>query len=101
MRVTLAVLGLCLLLGLGGCACAKWQPDCCNNWDWYDPCDMVEGREARECRNKGCRPQECAPGVIVMPTQTNCAPGTVVSSSGNQTIMIIEDREEMEAPAAK
>lgn len=38
----------------GGCApastqCWTWQPNCCNNWDWYVPCDMVEGRGCRSC----------------------------------------------------
>lgn len=39
--------------GCGSCApatraCWTWQPDCCNNWDWYEPCDLIEGRELRK-----------------------------------------------------
>jgi hypothetical protein len=74
MRVSLAVLGgLCLLLGLAGCCsdkCPSWQPNCCNNWDWYDPCDLVEGREARNCA-----PDDCAPGVVVVEHPAGCVPG--------------------------
>ena len=28
--------------------CWTWQPDCCNNWDWYVPCDLIEGRAMRQ-----------------------------------------------------
>lgn len=43
--------------GISGCGsscppkqecCWTWQPDCCNNWDWYVPCDLIEGREYRQ-----------------------------------------------------
>lgn len=40
----------------GGCSndcapqtkqCKTWTPDCCNNWDFYVPCDLIEGRAYR------------------------------------------------------
>lgn len=65
MRATLTLLALvgallstgCSSRGggaCGGCApktqtCWTWQPNCCNNWDWYVPCDMIEGRGCRSC----------------------------------------------------
>ena len=96
MRVALAVFGLTVLLGLGGC-CGKWQPNCCNNWDWYDPCDLIEGREARDCNDRGCHPRDCAPGVIVLPTRTDCAPGAAEAADGSKTIIIMESGEANEA----
>lgn len=57
MRTALLLLALAGALAMGGCAgrrdpacerpCWTWQPDCCNSWDWYQPCDLVEGRAAR------------------------------------------------------
>lgn len=31
--------------------CWQWQPNCCNSWDWYVPCDSIEGRELRNAQS--------------------------------------------------
>ena len=57
LRGAFAVLALVTGLGLTACssqrsgcdgcqaprACSKWKPNCCNNWNWYDPCHTIEG----------------------------------------------------------
>ena len=63
MRKALVLLALVASFAVAGCrssggcdtscapkteTCWTWQPDCCNNWDWYQPCDLVEGREFRQ-----------------------------------------------------
>jgi hypothetical protein len=58
--------GACGAYGTGNdCApktlcCPTWQPNCCNNWDFYVPCDMIEGREYRQGTNCAQVPT-CAP----------------------------------------
>jgi hypothetical protein len=65
MRIALTLLVVVASLVAGGCSsgggtschpncerCCTWQPNCCNSWDWYVPCDMIEGRELRQ--GTGC-----------------------------------------------
>ena len=62
MRKALTLLVLGCGLVAGGChsytgedscnprkeCCNRYQPNCCNSWDFYVPCDMIEGRATRE-----------------------------------------------------
>jgi hypothetical protein len=66
MRKALVVLALVASFAAAGCkssggcqdscapkqeCCWTWQPDCCNSWDWYVPCDLIEGRQYRTNQN--------------------------------------------------
>jgi hypothetical protein len=57
MRFAILLVGAVSLVGLVGC-CGQntcgvgtkpWGPACATSWDWYVPCDLVEGREQRRC----------------------------------------------------
>lgn len=59
----------------GGCepttqSCRKWQPGCCNNWNWYEPCPMIEQSTCDSCRTYVNQTPSCAP----------CAPCAPVAS---------------------
>jgi hypothetical protein len=75
MRIALALAVVLVSAALGACSscnngcndcapktrcCPTWQPDCCNTWDFYVPCDMIEGREYRRGAPCGQVPT-CAP----------------------------------------
>ncbi len=76
MRTALTVLALVgAVLGAGcrstqgsdcsGCqpnvqCCRKWQPSCCNNWNWYEPCALIEQESCGECRSYVNQPP-CSP----------------------------------------
>ena len=89
MRVALAVLALVSGLALSACSsvhsarggaccdtgcgdscaprtecCWQFQPDCCNSWDFYVPCDLIEGRAQRQASQydtvAACTPATCA-----------------------------------------
>jgi hypothetical protein len=68
MRIALTCFGLLLAIALAGCAggpaggCNKScgvQSNglCVQSWDWYRPCDLVEGRAYRDCGQ--CEPVGC------------------------------------------
>jgi hypothetical protein len=97
MRIAL-VLGV-VAVALGGCAgsqpggCAAYgHPSnglCAQSWDWYRPCDLVEGRAWRDCGGCACAdpcPSSCGViesrtisyPVVPPPPGTVVAPGHVV-----------------------
>ena len=65
MRICLllaALVGaLTVLPGCGACPNSAWS-NCCQSWDFYDECDLIEGRRARCCQQSCYTP--CDPGVV-------------------------------------
>ena len=64
--LTLIVLGGLLLLvpGCNACGVSGWS-NCCQSWDFYEECDLIEGRRARCAENgAGCY-DECNRGMVV------------------------------------
>lgn len=61
--LTLIALGglLLTLPGCSACGVSGWS-NCRQSWDFYEECDLIEGRRAR-C-NQGCNP-ECCDGMVV------------------------------------
>jgi hypothetical protein len=61
--------------------CPKLPANCCG-WDFYVPCDMIEGREARRCA-QACAPCPCVPGQVVSTSYAvpvaPCAPPAVAA----------------------
>lgn len=52
-----ALLGCSTASRSGNCGCL--EANCCG-WDFYKPCDLIEGRAALECGRPAC-----TPGVVV------------------------------------
>lgn len=59
MRIALVLALVAGCLVTGGCfgnrcclPCVEmcWPGNCCQSWDWYKECDLVEGREYRNCK---------------------------------------------------
>jgi hypothetical protein len=48
-----ALLGCTTPDGTGSCGCL---PANCCGWDFYQPCDLIEGRVALECGRPPCKP---------------------------------------------
>ncbi len=91
MRTT--VPSLILALGafailLGGCQSGnRGGANCCVSWDFYKPCDLVEGRATRDCCGQTvvttCGPVPCGPGIVLtrtlaVPAQSAPVGGTVI-----------------------
>ncbi len=83
----LALVGLAF--AVGGCssnmACGGMSANCCQTWDFYEKCDLIEGRRAMCCGAE----LGCEPGVIV--TREVRAPADVE--------VVIEDEVIQEMPA--
>jgi len=73
----------------------------CGMWDWYKPCDLIEGRAARQC---GPCAQPChQPGQVVRREvavkASDCAPPAPVQPQA--TVIVVEEMvvEEVAPPA--
>jgi hypothetical protein len=61
----------------GPCVEMCWPGNCCQSWDWYKECDLVEGREYREC--KVCDNPTAYQGMIVDRCWAVPAPGAAAA----------------------
>ncbi len=96
MRITAIFLGLCglalLTAGCSGCPDSKYS-NCDVSWDFYAPCDIIQGRNERCCQNDPCGTRPCDNGVVMV--TNDC----VTVSGGPSEAVVIEEEIIEEAPA--
>ncbi len=91
----LAVLGAVVVLSLAGCSTTQSSCGCipgnCCSWDFYKPCDLIEGRVDGQCP-RVCGEPRCCQGVVA----TRCYDLPVQQPKA----VVVEEVVEEAAPAA-
>ena len=86
-------------------ACSGQRPTRCNQWGWYEPCDLIEGQQSDKCCPSPCDPgQSPRRGQVVsrefaFPAQP-CQPGDVVNVAPAAAPMAAPAPAPMAAPMA-
>lgn len=95
LAILIAVSGVLILAaGCSGCPDSKYS-NCNVSWDFYEPCNLIEGRNERCCNSNPCGIKPCAAGVPMV--VNDCVP---ISGGPSEAIVIEEEIIEEAAPEA-
>lgn len=99
MRIAAILIGLVGFAALAA-GCSSCPSDCYSNcdvsWDFYEPCNLIEGRAERCCAENPCGINECDTGVIMV--VNDCVP---ISGGPSEAVVLEEEiieEEVMEEP---
>ena len=97
--IFVALVGFAVLTaGCSGCPQSKYS-NCDVSWDFYEPCNLIEGRAERCCRSDPCGIKPCDNGVVMV--TNDCVP---ISGGPSEAVVLEEEIIEeapMEAPATE
>lgn len=92
--ILVALVGMAVLVaGCSNCPDSKFA-NCDVGWDFYEPCDLIQGRSERCCADNPCGIDPCDNGVVMV--VNDCVP----LSGGPSEAIVLEEEiiEEMPAP---
>lgn len=88
MKTTLlAVVVLAFLVLATGCCSSNAGRCCWGSWDWYEPCDLIEGRgqdPCNPCNPCGPRAGQVVQRAVAVPA-VDCAPAVIVEETVVET----------------
>lgn len=90
--ILIALVGMGFLAaGCSNCPDSKFA-NCNVGWDFYEPCDLIQGRGERCCEENPCGITPCDNGVVMV--TNDCVP----ISGGPSEAVVIEEEIIMEEP---